>query len=135
MATYNKFNCFTEDLAEKKHNLATDTLVVALTNTLPVATNTVIGDITQINYTGLSSRNLVQASSTQTSGTYKLVINDLTLTATGTIPTYRYVVIYNDTSATDALIAWFDVGAPVNMINLDTLVLDFDGSGGALTIV
>ena len=29
MANYNKFQCFVEDLAEKKHNLASDTLKVA----------------------------------------------------------------------------------------------------------
>lgn len=32
MANYNKFQCFIEDLAEKKHNLASDTLKVAFSN-------------------------------------------------------------------------------------------------------
>lgn len=32
MATYNKFQCFVEDICEKKHNLASDTLKVALSS-------------------------------------------------------------------------------------------------------
>ena len=31
-SNYNKFNCLVEDLAEKKHNLASDTLKVAFSN-------------------------------------------------------------------------------------------------------
>lgn len=41
MAAFNKFNSFVEDLSEKVHNLGADDLKVYLTNTLPVATNTV----------------------------------------------------------------------------------------------
>jgi hypothetical protein len=135
MAVYNKFDIFTENVAEKVHNLGTDTLTVALTNVAPVATNTVIANITQISYTGLSSRNLTVSSSSQTSGTYKLVINDLNIAATGTIPTFRYVVIYNSTAAGGPLIAWFDAGSSINMVNGDTLMLDFDATNGLLQIV
>jgi hypothetical protein len=86
MATYNKFNSFTEALAEKVHNLASDTLTVALcaSANAPVATNTQLSNLTQITYTNLSSRVLTQGTSSQTSGTYKLTINDLTLPCAGT---------------------------------------------------
>ena len=56
MATFNKFHSFVEALSEKVHNLGADTLTVALTNTLPVNTNTVLANITQIAYTNLSTR-------------------------------------------------------------------------------
>ena len=86
MASYNKFNCFVEDLAEQVHNLQSDTLKVALTNTLPVATNTVFANITEIaagnGYTAGGTTATV-SSSAQTSGTYKLVLNDVTFTASG----------------------------------------------------
>lgn len=136
MATFTKFNCFVEDLAEKKHNLGADQLVVALTNTAPAATNTVLADITEIAYTNLSSRNVTTASSSQTTGTYKLVCNDLTLTASGAVSTFRYVVLYNDTATNNELIAYWDrgVGNEVTMANTDTFLIDFDGTNGVLTI-
>lgn len=135
MATYNKFNSFVEALAEKVHNLGSDTLKVALTNTVPTSSNTQLSNITEISYTNLSTRTLTTSSSAQTSGTYKLVIADLTLTASGTVPTFRYVVIYNDTATNDELIAWFDYGSAVDMLANDTLLLDFDGTNGLLQIV
>jgi hypothetical protein len=46
MATYQKFNSFVEAVAEKLHNLGSDQLKVALTNTAPVAANTVYADLT-----------------------------------------------------------------------------------------
>lgn len=134
MAAYNKFNSFTEALAEKVHNLASDTLKVALTNTAPVATNTVLADISQIDYTNLSSRTITTTSSSQTSGTYKLVLQDLVLTASGTVPEFRYVVLYNDTATNDELIAWWDKGSGVNMVNTDTFTCDFDATNGVLQI-
>jgi hypothetical protein len=134
MASYNKFNTFTLDLGTEKHNFSADTLKVALTNSAPVATNTVLANITEVSYANCSSRNLTIASWTQATGTAKLVINDLTLTATGTVGPFRYVVIYNDTAPNDELIAWFDRAASITLESGDTLPLDFDASAGLLTI-
>lgn len=134
MATYTKFNSFVEAMAEKKHNLGSDQLVVALTNSAPSASNTVLTDITQVSYANLSSRNITTTSSAQTSGTYKLVLADLVLTASGTVPTFRYIVIYNDTATNDELIAYYDRGSTLDMISGDTFTIDFDASTGVLTI-
>lgn len=134
MATYNKFNSFVEAIAEKVHNLGSDTLKIALTDSAPVATNTVLANITEISYSNLSARVPTISSSSQTSGTYKLVLADLVLTASGTVPQFRYVVLYNDTATNDELIGWWDYGSEVNLANTDTFTLDFDGSGGVLTI-
>lgn len=132
MATYNKFQQFVEDLANGEHDLAADQLVVALTNTLPVATNSVLANITEISYANLSTRNISTISSTQTAGTYNLDLTDLTLTASGAVATFRYVVIYNDTPTSPAnpLIAWYDYGSAVTMANLETFLIDFDGVNG-----
>ena len=138
MATYNKFNSFIEALAEKVHNLQSDVLTVALTAAAnaPVATNTQLSNLTQISYTNLSSRVLTQGTSSQTSGTYKLTINDLTLTASGgSVATFRYVVIYNDTATNDELIAWFDYGSNITLASGESLTLDFDAANGLLQIV
>lgn len=135
MATYTKFQPFVEKLAEKAHNLGSDTLTVALSNTAPSAANGVLADITQISYTNLSARALTIASSAQTSGTYKLVINDLTLTASGgAVATFRYVIIYNDTATNDELIAYYDYGSGVTLADGDSFVLEFDGTNGLLQI-
>jgi len=135
MATFNKFNAFVENLAEGVHNLQTGQLVVALTNTLPVAGNAVLADITQIAYTNLSSRNVTTSSSTQSSGTYSLVCDDLVLTASGAVASFRYVILYNDTptSPADPLIGWYDYGSTVTMANADTFTVDFGAT--VLTIV
>lgn len=134
MATFTKFNSFTEAIAEKVHNLGSDILKVALTNTLPTAGNTVLANITEISYTNLSARTLTISSSAQTSGTYKLTIADLLLTASGPVASFRYLVIYNDTALNDELIGYFDYGSVVSLITTDTFNLDFDGLAGLLTI-
>lgn len=134
MATFNKFQPFVEAVAEKKHNLGSDQLVVALTNTVPVNTNAILTDITEITYTNLSSRNVTTSASSQTSGTYKLVLTDLVLTASGAVGPFRYVVLYNDTATNDDLIAWWDYGSSVTMANTETFTCDFDGSAGVLTL-
>jgi hypothetical protein len=130
MATYQKFQPFIEAAFEKVHNLGSDQLVVALTNSAPSAANSVLTDITQIAYTNCSSRNLTTSSSAQTSGTYKIVIADLTLTATGTVGPFQYIVIYNDTAASDNLICFADYGSAITLQNGDQFNIDFDGTNG-----
>ena len=83
MATYNKFNQTVEDMANGVYNCATDQFTVALTVGAPLATNSVLADLTEIAYTNLSSRNLTTASSGQTSGTFTQLFSDLVLTASG----------------------------------------------------
>lgn len=134
MATFNKFNSFVEALAEKVHNLGADTLTVALTNSAPVNTNTVLANITQVSYTNIQNgtttgRDLTGVTSAQTSGSYKLDANDLVLTATGTVPTFRYVVLYNNSATNDELIGWYDYGAAVDLLNGETFTITWDAAG------
>ena len=133
MATFNKFNAWAENMVEVA-NLGTDQFVIALSNTLPVATNSVLADITQISYTNLSSRNVTTASSTQTGGTYSLTLNDLVLTASGAVATFRYVILFDDTptSPADPLVGWWDYGSAVTMANGETFTVDF--TGAAITL-
>jgi len=135
MATFNKFNSFVEALCEKLHNLGSDQLKVALSNSAPVATNTVLANITEISYTNLSSRDVTTSSSAQTSGTYKLTLATLTLTASGAVGPFRYVVLYNDTASNDELIGWFDHGSSISLANGDTYTVAFDQTNGAITLV
>jgi hypothetical protein len=137
MATsaFNKFNSFTEALAEKVHNLGSDTLEVALTNTAPVSTNTQLSNITQISYTFLNARTVTVSGSAQTSGVYKLTIADKTLTSTGgSTGPFRYVVLFNQTATNDELIGWYDYGSSITLGDGESLLLNFDDAAGVLTI-
>jgi hypothetical protein len=140
MAAFNKFNAFVEALAEKKHDLGADTLKVLLTNTAPVATNAVKADVTEITagngYTAGGNTAAVTGSS-QTSGTYKLVLSDpTTWTASGgSIGPFRYAVLYNDTAASDELIGWWDYGSSLTLASGESFAVDFDPTTGVLTLV
>lgn len=139
MAAFNKFNSFVEALAEKKHDLGADTLKVLLTNTAPVATNSVKADLTEIGagngYTAGGNTASV-TSSAQTSGTYKLVLGDpATWTASGgSIGPFRYAVLYNDTAASDELIGWWDYGSSITLAAGESFAVDFDPTTGVLTL-
>lgn len=140
MAVFNKFNQFVEDVAEKVHNLGGDTLKVMLTNVAPAATNSVKADLTEITagngYTAGGTATTI-TSSAQTSGTYKLVITDVTFTASGgSINTFRYVVLYNDTPTTpaDPLIGWYDYGTTVAVTDGNSFTTDFSAANGVIQI-
>lgn len=94
-----------------------------------------LSNLTQIAYTNLSSRAITTSSSSQSSGTYKLILSDLTLTASGgSVATFRYVVIYNDTATNDELICWFDNGSDVTLASGETFTIDFDGTNGLFSL-
>ena len=137
MAVVNVFNSFTKDLVEGKHSFGTHTFKILLTNTLPVVTNTVKANITEIAAgNGYSAGGPAVTIATSTaSGVAKLIATDVTVTASGAVGPLRYAVIYNDSQATPAkpLVCWIDLGQ-TTMANLDTLVLDFDGTNGFFTV-
>lgn len=139
MAAFNKFNSFVEALAEKKHDLGADVLKVMLTNSAPLATNTVKANLTEITagngYTAGGATASI-TSSTQTSGTYKLVLGDpATWTAAGgSIGPFRYAVLYNDTATNDELIGWWDYGSSLTLATGESFAVDFDPTTGVLTI-
>lgn len=139
MATFNKYYCFVENLAEKVHNLQSDTLKVALTNTAPAATDTVWNTtvypapVAANGYTA-GGNTLTVTSSSQTTGTYKLVLADSLFVASGgTIGPFRYVVLYNST-ASNAVIGYYDYGSSITLADTETFSVDFDLSNGVLTL-
>ena len=139
MASYNKINQFVDDICDGVHNLGTGALTIALTAAAnaPVATNSVLADLTEVSYTNLSTRVITTISAEQTSGAVKLLLTDLALAASGgAAATFRYVVIYNDTptSPADPLIGWLDYGSDLTLGDGETLNIDFDATNGLLGI-
>ena len=135
MTALTKINGFAEHLAEAVHNLGSNQLVIALSNTDPTTDGVqastaaaVLATVTQIAYTNLSSRNLTTSSSAQTSGTYALVLNDLVLSASGTVADFRYVYVYDDTATNKDLIGYYDNVSVVSMTTGETFTIDFTGN-------
>lgn len=138
MAAFNKHNSFVEALAEKLHNLGSDTLKVMLTNSAPLAANTVKADLTDIaagnGYTAGGTAATI-SSSAQASGTYKLVLADVVFTASGgTIGPFRYAELYNDTALNDELIGWWDYGSSITLADGESFTFDADPTAGILTL-
>ena len=132
-SSYYKFDSFVDDQNEGIHEFGANTLKVALTPTLPVVGDEVLLDVAgTISVANLDGVTVTTTSSTETGGTYSLICADLVMTATGTVPDFRYVVLYNDSPTTpkaDPLICWYDYGSTVSMVVDDTFTLDFNASG------
>ena len=137
MATFNKFQPFVEDVFEGVHVFGTHQLIAFLTTNanIPTVTMRILSEVTPIAYTNLSSRNITTTTSSQTSGTYKLVLADLVLTASGAVATFRHAGFYNDTptSPVDPLCGWWDYGSDVTLASGETFTYDFDATTGVLS--
>ena len=140
MASFNKYNVFVEDFANKVHDLfgtagsGADTLKVMLSNTAPNAsTHAVRADATELSggngYTsgGASATNV----GTRSTGTLTVAGTDIVFTASGgTVGPFRYAILYNDTptSPADPLIGWWDYGSSITLNDTETFTVDFGAS-------
>jgi hypothetical protein len=144
MASFVKIPDFVKN-AVHNMDLESDTIAIALSNTAPGSESTnpatdgngILGNVTEISYTNCSSRTVTTSSSSQTSGTYKLVLADLQLTASGgAVGPFQYVYVYNDTVATpaDPLIGYYDYGSALTLNDGDSFTVDFSQDNGILTL-
>lgn len=142
MAVFNKFNIFVQDLASGKHQMQTGTaqvFKVYLSNTLPVATNTVYNtpaDLSTANGYTAGGVSVGTIAGAQTSGTFKFVGGtDPSWTASGgSIGPYQYALLYNSTASGTPLIGWWDYGTALTLTNGNTFTVDIDQTNGILTI-
>jgi hypothetical protein len=138
MATFQKFNDFAEQVLRGVHNFGAHTFKLALTNTAPAVTNTVLSDITQIAASGgyTAGGYLLDAVVlSETGGVAKVVIADEVITAAGaSIGPARYAVVYNDTAASKNLVGFYDYGSSITLNDGETLTIDFDGAAGVFTL-
>lgn len=145
MATGIKIADFAEAIAEKVHNLASDSIRIALSNTAPAAEasnptatgNGVLANVTQISYTNYSDnltvdRVLESVTSDEAGGTWTLDAGNFIITASGgALASFRYIYIYNDTptSPADPLIAVFDHGSAISLADTQTATITVNVSG------
>lgn len=134
MATFNRFDVFSENLAEKVHDLNADTLRVYLSNTAPnAATHAVKADIAEISGgNGYTANGEDTQNATSRTGAVTSVTGvDITWTATGAgFGPWRYAILYNDTptSPADPLIGWWDYGSSQSTAAGEQVVVDFSTS-------
>ena len=130
-----KFHSFIEACMEGKHNFASDTLKYAFTDTEPsVSADAVLADVAgTIVTTNMDTITATGVTSTQTGGTFKLVIGDLLITAGGALDQFQYVVLYNDDAPSDEVIGYYDYGSAVNMVDTNTFNIDNDPIAGVFT--
>ena len=131
MATYSKYNDFVEQLVNGVHNFSAHTFKVALSNGTPSAAHTTLSAITELStangYTAGGLATTIGVS--ETSGTVTVTATDpAAWTASGAGITFRYAALYNDTSASDNLVAYWDNGSSTTVTSGNTLQIDFQAS-------
>lgn len=143
MATFTKIADFIEAAMEKSHNLASDTLQIALSNTAPASEtsnptasgNGILANVTQISYTNYTDdmtvdRVLEGVTSNESGGTYTLDANNIVITASGgALATFRYIYIFNNTATNDELIAVWDHGSGITLGDGDSATITWNASG------
>lgn len=138
MAVFNKFNCFVQDCANGVHNLSTASLKVMLTNTAPLATNTIKANLAEIAAgNGYAAGGNVAAfvSGADTSGLYRLILAIIAFTAAGgNFAPFEYAVLYDSSTANGNLIGWWDYGAAIILTNGNTFTVATDQVNGVFTV-
>jgi len=131
MASFNKFQKFSEDLAKGVHNFGSHTVKVYLSNAAPnAASHTQKADIAEITpgngYTSGGHSTSVDVS--RSGGTTSITGVDIVITASGAVGPFRYAVLYNDTATDDPLIGWWDYASSISLANAETFTVDFGSS-------
>jgi len=144
MATYNKFQDFSEQLVRGVHDWDAHTFKIALTDTAPTATQTTWNltdhpaPAAANGYTAGGTATTIAVS--ETSGTTTVTGTQVVFTATsGGIGPFRYAVLYNDTatSPADAAVAYWDYGSSVTLADTETFTVKFNNTtpGTIFTLV
>lgn len=140
MAAYNKFQDFVEQVLTAVHNLtaAGHVFRIYLSNTTPSASlDAVKADLAEIaggnGYTAGGED--VQNTLAESTGTATVTGTKVVWTASGgTIGPFQYVVLYNDTAASDNLVAWWDRGSALTLQDGETFTVKFNNGDPTGTI-
>ena len=127
MASYNKFTPAIENLFENI-NAGSDAWVIKLAT----AVDQTAGTITEVaNGNGYTTggNSAATVSSTQTGGTFKLVLSSPTAwTASGAGFSFRYAVLVDSTTSTN--VGYWDYGSSQTVAAGETVTVTLDGTNG-----
>jgi hypothetical protein len=138
MATPQKFAQFAKDIVDGKHAFNTHAFKVMLTNVAPPLTTAAVkADLTEIaagnGYT--AGGNTVTVTTSTSAGVAKVTVADTTFAASGgAMATWRYAILYNDTTSGKPLIASIDYGASITLAAGQSSTVDFDGTSGLMQV-
>jgi hypothetical protein len=141
MATGVKFQDFSEQLIRGVHDWDAHTFKVYLSNATPSASADLIKtDLAEISagagYT--SGGTATTISINETGGTTTVSATQVVFTAaSGSIGPFQWAVLYNDTSASDNLVAYWDYGSPVTLADGESFTWKASNTspGAVLTLV
>jgi len=132
MATYVKYQNAIEYMMDAAFNFSSDAFKIALTNAAPnVATHTVRADITELGTAGgytSGGATVTVTGHAESGGTFTFAGTAASPTWTATaagIGPFRYVVLYDDTHASDGLIAYWDYGSSITLADTETFTVTF----------
>jgi hypothetical protein len=135
MATITFFTSFYTELGLGSHNLNTHTIKAAVTNTLPVVSQTVFDPVT--NHPPPTNTDGYTAGGHDTQNVFsagKMTMTDIVLTAgAGTLGAFKYVILYN-ADASDKLVGFITYANSITLAAGETFTIDFDAANGVLTI-
>lgn len=137
MAIFSKYNAFIDQLSSGAHNLKTDTIKCALTNTAPNPGADAIFSYpppgSGAGYTA-GGNTLTNTGAATSGGIFTLHLADTVFTASGgQIGPFRYVILY-DATAGNRLVGFYDYGTSITLNDTDTFTVDFDDVNGVLTV-
>jgi hypothetical protein len=133
MPAFVENDVFSEDLANKIHDLNSDTFRWVVSNTAPaVGTTFLLSNVTQIStgngYTQMTdgAGGLPTTVSFSRSGqTTTVATSQVVLTATGAVGPFQYIILVNDTPASplNPVIGWVTLTSAITMANTDTFTI------------
>lgn len=139
MATFFKFQDFSEQLIRGVHDFDAHTFKVYLTNAAPSAS----ADAVKADLAEITAGNGYPAGGTATTitvaevtGTTTVSGTEVVFTATGAVGPFQYAVLYNDTSASKNLVGAWDYGSSISLATGETFTIKFSNSspGAILTL-
>jgi hypothetical protein len=131
MPAYVKFQTFPRDFLSGKHDFTTDLYHIVLTNTAPnVATDVDYGDIIEI----FPENGYDLGGEVVPNRVLALLLGEAVVTADtvlfaasgGSFGPFRYAVLLNWTHADQRVVAYWDYGSSITLLDTETLTVAFN---------